>query len=57
VLQVVAAVAGHDIEEQELPADSADLAASVGSGQGNHYIGRGHQLRDPVGETEWPDPA
>ncbi len=52
VLQVVAAVARHYVQEQQAAPDDACLAAGRGSRQGYHNIGGGHQLRHPVGEAE-----
>jgi hypothetical protein len=57
MLQVVAAVSRHDVQEQQLPPDSAGLAARRGSWQRNDHVGSRHQLGHAVSEAKWPDPG
>ena len=57
VQQVVPPVTWHDVKKKKIAPDYPCLAARVGSGQGHDHIGGGHQLRDPVGETERRDPG
>jgi hypothetical protein len=51
MLQVVPAVALHDIEQQQRTADRARLRARV-AGAGNDEVGSGHEVGDPVGVAE-----
>jgi len=55
MLQVVPAVSWHDVEEQQRAANSARFGAGV-AGAGDDEVGSGHQVGDPVGETECAHP-
>ena len=55
VLEVVPAVALHHVEQQQRAADRPRLGAGV-PGAGDDQVGRGHQLRDPLGEAEHVQP-
>jgi hypothetical protein len=56
VLQVVPAVAGHDVEKQQRAADDPGFGAGRRAGQGDDQIRRRHQRGNLVGEAERPDP-
>jgi hypothetical protein len=53
--QVVPAVPGHDVEQQQPAAYHARLGAGRRTRQRDDDVGRGHQLWYPVGEAERPE--
>jgi hypothetical protein len=55
MLQVVATVPLHHIEQQQRAANRSGLRAARRAGAGDDEVGSGHQIGDPVGVAECTD--